>query len=79
MKTICVISARGGSRGVPGKNIRIINGKPLIVWSIEQALATKEIDRVVVSTDSEEIANGAVDGLIDPLLTGRVFAKKRHS
>ena len=32
MKTICVISARGGSRGVPGKNIRIINGKPLIVF-----------------------------------------------
>ena len=59
MKTICVISARGGSRGVPGKNIRIINGKPLIVWSIEQALATKEIDRVVVSTDSEEIAKVA--------------------
>jgi CMP-N-acetylneuraminic acid synthetase len=59
MKTICVISARGGSRGVPGKNIRTINGKPLIVWSIEQALATKEIDKVVVSTDSEEIAKVA--------------------
>jgi CMP-N,N'-diacetyllegionaminic acid synthase len=56
MKTICVISARGGSKGVPGKNIRLINGKPLIVWSIEQALATKEIDKVVVSTDSYEIA-----------------------
>lgn len=56
MKTICVISARGGSRGLPGKNIREMLGKPLIVWSIEQALATKEIDRVVVSTDSEAIA-----------------------
>lgn len=62
MKTICVISARGGSRGLPGKNIRPMLGKPLIVWSIEQALAVKEIDRVVVSTDSEiiaEIARGA--------------------
>ena len=56
MKTICVISARGGSRGLPGKNVRPMLGKPLIVWSIEQALATKEIDRVVVSTDSEAIA-----------------------
>lgn len=56
MKTICVISARGGSRGVPGKNVRSFLGKPLIVWSIEQALATPEIGRVVVSTDSEEIA-----------------------
>jgi CMP-N,N'-diacetyllegionaminic acid synthase len=56
MKTICVISARGGSRGLPGKNVRMLLGKPLIVWSIEQALATKEIDRVVVSTDSEAIA-----------------------
>lgn len=57
MKTICVISARGGSRGLPGKNIRPLLGKPLIVWSIEQALLTPEIDRVVVSTDSEEIAD----------------------
>lgn len=56
MTTICVISARGGSRGLPGKNIRLLLNKPLIVWSIEQALATPEIDRVVVSTDSEEIA-----------------------
>lgn len=56
MTTLCVISARGGSRGLPGKNIRPLLGKPLIAWSIEQALATPEIDRVVVSTDSEEIA-----------------------
>ena len=56
MTTLCVISARGGSRGLPGKNTRPVLGKPLIVWSIEQALATPEIDRVVVSTDSEDIA-----------------------
>jgi CMP-N,N'-diacetyllegionaminic acid synthase len=56
MKTLCVISARGGSRGLPGKNVRPLLDKPLIVWSIEQALATPGIDRVVVSTDSEEIA-----------------------
>jgi CMP-N-acetylneuraminic acid synthetase len=59
MSTLCVISARGGSRGLPGKNIRPILDKPLIVWSIEQALATPEINRVVVSTDSEAIAKVA--------------------
>lgn len=56
MTALCVISARGGSRGLPGKNLRPLLGKPLIVWSIEQALATPEIDRVVVSTDSPDIA-----------------------
>jgi CMP-N-acetylneuraminic acid synthetase len=56
MTTLCVISARDGSGGLPGKNIRPMLGKPLIAWSIEQALATPEIDRVVVSTDSEGIA-----------------------
>ena len=61
MKTLCVISARGGSKGVPGKNIRNMINKPLIIWSIEQALATPEIDRVIVSTDSEEIAKIARD------------------
>lgn len=60
MKTLCVISARGGSTGFPGKNIRPLLGKPLIVWSIEQALATREVERVVVSTDSDEIAKVAV-------------------
>ena len=56
MKSLCVISARGGSLGLPGKNIRPLLDKPLIVWSIEQALATPGVDRVVVSTDSNEIA-----------------------
>jgi CMP-N,N'-diacetyllegionaminic acid synthase len=56
MTILCVISARGGSKGLTGKNIRPMLGKPLIVWSIEQALATPEIDRVVVSTDYEDIA-----------------------
>jgi CMP-N-acetylneuraminic acid synthetase len=53
------ICARGGSQGVPGKNIRPLCGKPLIAWTIEQALASGEADRVVVSTDSEAIAQVA--------------------
>lgn len=58
-RILCVISARGGSQGVPGKNIRPLLGKPVIVWAIQKALAVPGIDRVVVSTDSEEIAGVA--------------------
>ncbi|XDD52824.1 acylneuraminate cytidylyltransferase family protein [Leptospira sp. WS4.C2] len=54
---LAIIPARGGSKGLPGKNIRLLNGKPLIVWSIEAARKSKLIDRFLVSTDSEEIAN----------------------
>ena len=56
MTTVCTICARGGSVGVPRKNIRMLHGKPLIAHTIEQALACPEIKRVVVSTDSEAIA-----------------------
>ena len=51
-----LIPARAGSKGVPNKNIRNICGKPLIVWSIERALQSVLLDKVVVSTDSNEIA-----------------------
>ena len=56
MKSLIVIPARGGSKGIPGKNILPILGKPMICYSIEQELASKKIDRVIVSTDSHEIA-----------------------
>lgn len=56
MKAIAFIFARGGSKGLPGKNIRPLAGKPLIAWSIENALAVSRIGRVIVSTDSHEIA-----------------------
>lgn len=59
MNVTCVIGARGGSKGLAGKNIRPLLGKPLIAWSIEQAKACPEISRVVVSTDSEAIADVA--------------------
>lgn len=59
MKTVACIFARGGSKGLPGKNIRLFGGKPLISWSIEHALAVKRIARVIVSTDSEQIASVA--------------------
>jgi CMP-N-acetylneuraminic acid synthetase len=61
MKAVAFIFARGGSKGLPGKNIRPLGGKPMIAWSIEHALAIKRIARVIVSTDSEEIAAVARD------------------
>jgi len=60
MTAIAFIFARGGSKGVPGKNIKKLGNKPLIAWSIEQAKAVKKIDRVIVSTDSNEIAKVAI-------------------
>ena len=56
MDAVGFIFARAGSKGLPGKNIRLLAGKPLIAWSIEQALEVKGIRRLIVSTDSEEIA-----------------------
>ncbi|MEK7388073.1 MAG: acylneuraminate cytidylyltransferase family protein [Elusimicrobiota bacterium] len=53
---LAVIPARGGSKGIPGKNIKLIAGKPLIAWTIEHALAAKTVDRVVVSTEDKAIA-----------------------
>jgi CMP-N-acetylneuraminic acid synthetase len=58
---IITICARGGSVGLPGKNVRLLCGKPLIAWTIDQALTSCVADRVYVSTDSEEIARVASD------------------
>ncbi len=55
-KALAIIIARGGSKGIPKKNLYPLLGKPLIAWTIEAALAAKNVDRVIVSTDSEEIA-----------------------
>ncbi len=61
MTVLCVIGARGGSQGLPGKNMKQLLGSPLIKWTIDAAIATPEIDRVVVSTDSKEIASIAMN------------------
>lgn len=55
-KILGLIPARGGSKGLPRKNIKSLSDKPLIAWTIEQALASKYPDNVVVSTDDKEIA-----------------------
>lgn len=54
-KSLAIIPARGGSKGIPGKNIKDLAGKPLIAWTIEAAKNSEYIDRVIVSTDDESI------------------------
>ena len=58
-RVIAVIPARGGSKSVPGKNIRLLGGKPLLGWSIDVARQISEIDRIIVSTDDDQIASVA--------------------
>lgn len=53
---IAIIPARGGSKGLPGKNIKPMYGKPMIAYAVEAAILAKSIDRVIVSTEDEEIA-----------------------
>jgi CMP-N-acetylneuraminic acid synthetase len=59
-KILALIPARGGSKGLPRKNIRPLCGKPLIVWSIEKGLASRYVDTLLVTTDSEEIRSVAL-------------------
>src|SRR6187431_1191976 len=59
MKILCIIPARGGSKGVPGKNIKLLNGKPLLTYTSEIALQSKYLTEVIVSTEDEQIATVA--------------------
>ncbi len=61
MNTFAFIFARGGSKGLPGKNIRYLNGKPLLAYSIEMAQQVDRISRVFVSSDDGDIINVAID------------------
>lgn len=56
-RVLAIIPARGGSVGLPGKNIRAMCGKPLIAWSIEKAKKSNYLDMVLVTTDSQKIAD----------------------
>ncbi|NLF43472.1 MAG: acylneuraminate cytidylyltransferase family protein [Bacteroidales bacterium] len=71
MKTVAIIPARGGSKGIPGKNIMDFCGKPLIAWSILQAQNTPEINKVYVSSDSDDIlriaSNYGAETIVRPL------------
>ncbi|MFC1621715.1 cytidylyltransferase domain-containing protein [Candidatus Omnitrophota bacterium] len=55
-KILALIPARSGSKRLPGKNVKLLAGKPLIAWTIEQAKTSKHVDKVIVSTDDKKIA-----------------------
>lgn len=61
MKTVAIIPARGGSKGIPRKNVRPLGGRPLIAHTIGHAREATLVDRVIVSTDDDEIAAAAID------------------
>ena len=76
-KVLCSISARGGSKGVPGKNIKMLNGRPLISYAIKSTKLSKYIDRIVVSTDSTDIADVARASGAEVLKRPSVLAEDR--
>lgn len=79
-KKVGIIPARGGSKRVPRKNIKLLDGKPLIVHTIEHALASKMLDIVVVSTEDEEIATVAREAGADvPFMRESKFAADQTS
>ena len=76
MKAVAFIFARSGSKGLPGKNIKPLLGVPLIAWSILEAKKISRIDRVIVSTDCNEIANIAKEyGAEVPFIRPKELAK----
>ena len=76
MTTIALIPARGGSKGIKRKNLKIFYGKPLIYWSIEIAKKSKYIDRVIVSTEDHEIAKAAKEMSAEvPFLRPDIYAR----
>lgn len=76
MRTLGLILARGGSKGIPGKNVRLLGGRPLLAWTAEAALASRRLSRVVLSTDDEQIAEiGRRYGLDVPFLRPAELAR----
>ena len=76
VKTVALIPARGGSKGIPRKNIKILCGRPLICWTIEAAITSKCFDKIFVSTDDREIADIAIKcGAEVPFLRPKKLSK----
>lgn len=79
-KILAIIPARGGSKGLPGKNAKHLMGKPLVAWPIKMALETPEVSKVVVSTDCQNIADLAAQaGAIVPFLRPAKLAADNSS
>ena len=78
-KILILIPARGGSKGIPNKNIKKFNGKPLIEWTIKSALESKLADKIVVSSDSKKILNFSKKFNIDLLNRPKSLSKDNSS
>ena len=79
MEVLAIIPARSGSKSVKDKNIREINGKPMLAYSIEHGLKSEKINRVIVSTDSEKYAEIAKEyGAEVPFLRPEEYARQNH-
>ena len=59
-RILCIVPARAGSKGLPGKNVRLLGGRPLLTWPISAALESSYVDRIIISTDSQGYADIAV-------------------
>lgn len=60
MKKLCTICARGGSKGIPGKNIKLLEGRPLVAHTVEQAVRSGQFSEIAISSDSEAIIEAAM-------------------
>src|SRR5512140_2890543 len=79
-EVLAIIPARGGSKGIPRKNIRNFSGFPLIAWSIAAAKQSESVTRIIVSTDDEEIAAVAREcGAETPFLRPAEFAQDQST
>lgn len=79
-KILGIIPARGGSKGVPRKNIRLLAGKPLIAWTIEAAKSSEHISRLILSSDDEEILTIAKNfGCEVPFIRPKEYASDESS
>ena len=80
MQVLAIIPARGGSKGIPHKNIRNLNGKPLISYTISAAKKSKYIEKIIVTTDDKKIANISIlEGAEVPFLRPKKIAKDNSS
>ena len=68
-KVVAVVIARGGSKSIPRKNVQEVAGKPLVAWPVDLAKSVSRIDRVIISTDDDEIADIAVQHGAEKLFT----------
>lgn len=75
-RVLAIVPARGGSKGVPQKNVRLVGGKPLIGWTAEAAKASKYIDKLIVSSDDKQIIDVAKQyGCEAPFIRPKAFAE----